>query len=125
MDFSALLWHQGESDVEMPSDEYYEKLRNIILSSRSQAGWYIPWFVAQASYHNPEKPRFDSVRNAQSKLWKEGIALQGPDTDTLTGDRRDLGGAGIHFSPKGLFEHGQLWTESVANYLDPLLNSKP
>ena len=122
--FRALLWHQGESDVEMPSDEYYAKLSTVIQASRQQSGWYFPWFVAQASYHNPEKPRFDTVRTAQQRLWESGIALQGPDTDTLTGDRRDLGGAGIHFSPKGLYEHGRMWADLVGNYLGPLLNSK-
>ncbi|TWU28452.1 sialate O-acetylesterase [Bythopirellula polymerisocia] len=116
--FRALLWHQGESDVEMPSEEYYDKLRHIILSSRTDVGGYVPWFVAQASYHNPEKPSFKSVRSAQARLWKEGIALEGPDTDTLTGDRRDLGGAGIHFSPKGLSEHGRMWADLVGDYID-------
>ncbi len=119
--FRALLWHQGESDVGMPSDEYYEKLRHVILASRAESGWYLPWFVAQASYHNPEKPSFDSVRKAQAKLWQDGIALQGPDTDTLIGDRRDMGGAGIHFSPKGLFEHGQIWADLVGDYIDDVL----
>jgi hypothetical protein len=122
--FRALLWHQGESDVAMPSDEYYDKLRNVIQTSRQQAGWYIPWFVAQASYHNPDKPRFETVRSAQSRLWQSGIALQGPDTDTLTGDRRDLGGAGIHFSPKGLYDHGRMWAALVGDYLDTLLDSE-
>ncbi len=123
--FRALLWHQGESDVAMPSEEYFAKLSNVIKKSQQQAGWYFPWFVAQASYHNPEKPRFDTVRTAQQRLWESGIALQGPDTDTLTGDRRDLGGAGIHFSPKGLYDHGRMWADLVGDYLEPLLNSKP
>lgn len=123
--FRALLWHQGESDVEMSSEEYYAKLNNVIQSSRRQAGWYFPWFVAQASYHNPDKPRFDSVRTAQRRLWDAGVALQGPDTDTLTGDHRDFGGAGIHFSPKGLHEHGRMWADLVGDHLDPLLRSEP
>lgn len=123
--FRALLWHQGESDITMPTDEYYAKLSNIIHKSQQQAGWYFPWFVAQASYHNPEKPRFDTVRTAQQRLWESGIALEGPDTDTLTGDRRDLGGAGIHFSPKGLYEHGRMWADLVGDYCEPLLSSKP
>jgi hypothetical protein len=88
--FRALLWHQGESDVEMASDEYYAKLNHVIQSSRDQAGWYVPWFVAQASYHNPEKPRFESVRNAQSRLWQDGLALAGPDTDRSRRPRHPL-----------------------------------
>lgn len=119
--FRALLWHQGESDVQMTSAEYFEKLRHVILSSRAEAFWHIPWFVAQASYHNPEKPRFDTVRSAQARLWHEGIALPGPDTDILTGNRRDLAGAGIHFSPQGLFEHGQMWADLVGTYIDTVL----
>ena len=41
-------------------------------------------------------------RAGQKKLWETGVAFEGPDTDTLTGDNRDQGGKGIHFSPKGL-----------------------
>ncbi|HEY6565657.1 MAG TPA: sialate O-acetylesterase, partial [Pirellulaceae bacterium] len=119
--FRALLWHQGESDIEMASDEYYEKLKNVIQSSRARAGWQIPWFVAQTSYHNPEKLRHESVRSAQEKLWSDGIALPGPDTDTLTGQNRDMDGKGIHFSPTGLRAHGQMWAEKVSPYLDKAL----
>lgn len=119
--FRALLWHQGESDVDMESDEYYAKLRNIIQASRARAGWQIPWFVAQASYHNPERPRFESVRKAQARLWADGIALRGPDTDTLTGQNRDLDGLGIHFSPMGLHAHGRMWADRVGGYLDDVL----
>ncbi len=120
--FRALLWHQGESDVQMTSDEYYEKLRNVIIASRARAGWEFPWFVAQASYHNPEKLRFDSVRDAQQRLWSDAVALAGPDTDTLTGDHRDLEGLGIHFSPKGLQAHGEMWAELVGEHLDEVLS---
>ncbi|HVJ87519.1 MAG TPA: sialate O-acetylesterase [Caulifigura sp.] len=121
MGFRAVLWHQGENDVQMPTDEYYNKLRNTILASRIQAGWDIPWFVAQVSYHNPGSPSFESTRTAQAKIWADGIALPGPDTDTLTGDSRDLDGKGIHFSPKGLKAHGEIWAEKVGVMLDPLV----
>jgi len=120
--FRALLWHQGESDVQMASDEYYGKLRNVIVASRAKAGWEFPWFVAKASYHNPDKLRFDSVRDAQQRLWNDAVALAGPDTDTLTGDHRDLDGKGIHFSPKGLKAHGEMWAERVGAYLDEVLS---
>lgn len=61
---------------------------------------------------------FPNPRAAQKKLWETGVALEGPDTDTLTGDNRDEGGKGIHFSPKGLRAHGKLWAEKVTVYLD-------
>ena len=122
MGFRALLWHQGESDVQMASDEYYSKLRNVIVNSRRQAGWEIPWFVARASYHSPEQVSFESTRTAQARLWADRIALEGPDTDTLTGANRDLDGTGIHFSPQGLHAHGELWSEKVSPFIDQMLN---
>jgi len=115
--FRAVLWHQGESDVNMPAEEYYRKLKNTILASTQQAGWEFPWFVAQASYHNADKPSFESVRSAQQRLWDEHIALRGPDTDLLTGDHRDFDGKGIHFSPKGLKAHGEMWADKILPYV--------
>lgn len=119
--FRALLWHQGESDVAMSSDEYFDKLRRTITASRKEAGWEFPWIVAQASYHNPEKTHFENIRAAQARLWEEGVALQGPDTDELGGDHRDFDGQGIHFSPKGLAAHGELWAEKVSSFIDDAL----
>ena len=119
--FRALLWHQGESDVEMAEEEYYHKLKKVIVASRAKAGWEFPWFVAQASYHSPEKTSFDNIRSAQQRLWNDGVALAGPDTDILTGDHRDMGGKGIHLSPKGLKAHGKMWAEQVGAYLDEVL----
>ncbi len=116
--FRAVLWHQGESDVGMPSEEYARKMTDLIRETRKVAGWEVPWFVAQVSYHNPNQVRFENSRAGQKKLWDSGIALEGPDTDTLTGDNRDEGGKGIHFSPKGLKAHGKMWAEKVAVYLD-------
>src|SRR5207249_168550 len=100
-------------------------LAEIIISSKSAAGWEFPWFVARVSYHDPQEPSFNSTRGGQKKLWDLGIALEGPDTDRLTGDNRDQGGKGIHFSPKGLRAHGNLWAEKVAIYLDHVFESEP
>ncbi len=119
--FRALIWHQGESDFQTSSKVYYEHLKSTIEASRKRAGWEFPWLVAQASYHNPEKPAFNQIRDAQARLWNEGIALPGPDTDKLVGDHRDLGGAGTHFSPKGLKAHGELWGQFVGDLIDEQL----
>ena len=81
----------------------------------------MPWFVAQASYHSPEDPSCPPIRAAQASLWKEGVALEGPDTDQLTGEYRQNNGKGVHFSAKGLKAHGELWAEKVGAYLDYLL----
>jgi hypothetical protein len=96
-------------------------LTNTIQASKKEAGWDFPWLVAQASYHNPARPSFPTVREAQRKLWESKVALEGPDTDTLTGDNRDSGGKGIHFSGKGQRAHGKLWAEKVGAHLDKVL----
>jgi serine/threonine protein kinase len=119
--FRAVLWHQGESDVNMPSEEYAKKLGEIIAASKKDAGRDFPWFVAQVSYQNPYNPSFPLVRAGQKKLWDTGVALEGPDTDTLGGDNRDNNGAGIHFSAKGLRAHGKMWADKVGAYLDKVL----
>ena len=120
--FRALLWHQGESDITMPEKEYYAKLKNTIDTSVRSAGWEFPWFVALASYHSAQKLRFENVRGAQKKLCSEGVAILGPDTDLLTGDHRDFDGKGIHFSPKGLKAHGEMWAEKVTPYIEAQLD---
>jgi len=117
--FRAVLWHQGESDWNMPSEEYFTRLRATILASRADAGWEIPWMTAHASYHSAANPAWPNVREAQQRLWDEKVSLQGPDTDTLTGDMRDFDGTGIHFSPAGLKAHGELWAKKVEAWLPP------
>jgi hypothetical protein len=121
--FRAVLWHQGESDAEqMPTDEYFNKLATVIAESQRSAGWAFPWFVAQATFH-PKDKVYKTIRDAQQRLWEQGVALQGPDTDTLTGDNRDSNGAGIHLSEKGLRAHGKMWQEKVSVWLDKALDT--
>ena len=119
--FRAVLWHQGESDVAMSSDKYAGKLTNVINGSVNEAGWQFPWFVAQVSYHSKTEPSFPRIRDGQKQLWDTGIALEGPDTDTLDGDNRDTNGAGIHLSGKGLRAHGKMWADKVAAYVQGVL----
>ena len=122
--FRAVLWHQGESDShqgaghEISAAEYQQMMERLIREMRSRAGWDFPWFVAQVSYHNPNDPATPEIRAAQAALWKEGLALQGPDTDTLTGDYRQNQGTGVHMSAMGLQAHGRLWAEKVTAWLD-------
>jgi hypothetical protein len=115
--FRALLWHQGEANVGQTNDEYFQALSSTVAASYSVAGWKFPWFVAQTSYHNPKEPSFPAPRGAQKQLWDAGIALEGPDTDTLTEEFR----AGIHLNAKGLKKHGELWADKVSIYLDKVL----
>jgi hypothetical protein len=125
--FRAVLWHQGESDAhqkpehDISGETYRAMLEGIIQASRQRAGWDFPWFVAEASYHTPDDPLCPEIRQAQERIWRDGVALAGPDTDKLTGDNRQNGGKGVHFSEKGLHAHGELWAQKVSAYLDTIL----
>lgn len=123
--FRAVLWHQGESDANqsdasrtLSGELYQEFLGQLIRDSRRKAGWDAPWFVALVSYHTPDDTGSPDIRAAQQALWKSGVALEGPDSDALTGELRDSGGKGVHFSGKGLREHGARWTEKVSPWLE-------
>lgn len=125
--FRAVLWHQGESDSHQPEGHdisatvYARMLREVILATRKQAGWNIPWFVAEATYHSPTDMECPPIRAAQRSMWENGIALQGPDTDTLTMQYRQNNGKGVHFNDAGLKMHGLLWARAVETYLDKVL----
>ena len=123
--FRAVLWHQGESDANQ-SDQtrtltgplYQRFLTQLIRDSSRELGWEPPWFVALASYHTPEDPESPEIRTAQRALWESGVALEGPDSDAMTRDFRDNDGKGVHFSGKGLREHGVRWAEKVSPWLE-------
>jgi hypothetical protein len=117
--FRAVLWHQGESDAGQPDPKrtligkpYRVYLEQLIKESRKAIGWDAPWFVALVSSHGGEG--VPEMRDAQKSLWTDGIALEGPDSDALRGDLRD----GVHFSGKGLREHGKCWADKVAPWLE-------
>lgn len=125
--FRALLWHQGESDADQPPEhqipaaDYQRMMEYLIRATRRHAGWDIPWFVAQASYHPPTELVSPPLRAAQRALWQSGLALQGPDTDTLKSAYRQNGGKGVHMNAEGLQAHGALWAARVEAYLDHVL----
>jgi hypothetical protein len=128
--FRAVLWHQGESDSHQPPDreitpaQYRSYLERVIAASRANAGWQVPWFVAQVSYHTPEDQSTPEFRAAQKSLVTDGIALAGPDTDALGPEFRQNNGRGIHFNAAGLQRHGRLWAESVSPWLEQQLAEK-
>jgi hypothetical protein len=125
--FRALLWHQGESDSHQPPEHdidaatYRSMMVSLIRASRKEAGWNFPWFVAQVSYHTPEDTGCPPIREAQRSLWERGLAMEGPDTDTLTAAYRQNGGKGTHMNDTGLKAHGLLWADKVSHYLDGIL----
>jgi Carbohydrate esterase, sialic acid-specific acetylesterase len=126
--FRALLWHQGESDSHQPAahdidaDTYRSMMVALIRASRKEAGWDFPWIVAQATYHTPDDQSCPPIRDAQRSLWQPGLALEGPDTDSLTAPYRQNGGKGTHLNDAGLKAHGLLWADRVSQYLDTVLH---
>jgi hypothetical protein len=125
--FRAVLWHQGESDANqkdptrtLPGNLYREYLEKLIRQSRKDLGWDVPWVVAQASYHGPGDEGSADIRAAQASLWKDGLGLEGPDSDALKGELRDNGGKGVHFSGPGLRAHAAKWVEKVVPWLEGL-----
>jgi len=123
--FRAVLWHQGESDANqadpkrtLPGKLYREYLEKLIRDSRKAIGWEAPWFVAQVSYHVPGDESSGDIRSAQASLWKDKIALEGPDSDALKREWRENNGKGVHFSGPGLREHASKWMEKVSPWLE-------
>jgi hypothetical protein len=123
--FRAVLWHQGESDANQQDSSrtlegslYRDYLERLIRDARRDLGWEVPWFVAQASYHVPGDEGSEEIRAAQSSLWRDGIALQGPDSDALKGPLRENNGQGVHFSGPGLREHAAKWADQILPWLE-------
>ena len=125
--FRAVLWHQGESDNHQPEgrnitpQQYEQYLRLVIRGSRTDWGWNVPWFVAEASYHTPEQTGSPELRAAQRALTEGGFALPGPNTDALDAPFRESQGRGVHFNRQGLVRHGELWAEKVIPWLEAQL----
>ncbi len=123
--FRAVLWHQGESDANqkdpvrtLSGPLYQEYLANLIEVTGSDLQWDAPWFVAQATYHAPGDESDSSIREAQASLWKNGVALEGPDTDQLKENLREGNGQGVHFSGEGLRAHAEAWFEKLSPWLE-------
>lgn len=126
--FRAILWHQGESDAgqaragypadrQITGEQYFQFMSDLIDATRKQAGWPLPWFTAQTTYHSEQDASDPEFRAAMRKLWDRGLSLEGPDTDDLRAGYR----AGVHFNSNGLQKHGQMWAEKVGPWLEKQL----
>lgn len=109
--FKAILWHQGEKDRGNTKDNYVISLKNIINTSRIDAGWNIPWYVALASYQNGVH---NQVIEAQTQIIDEmSYVFLGAKTDDLIDNDSETGlpwrRDGVHFTNEGLEEHANRW----------------
>ncbi len=111
----AILWHQGEADAGagMSTAEYVAKFSALRDALAKDTGTTAPWVVANVSFvPELEKPKMDPIRAAQQQLWKDKVALQGPDTDDLLGAMRHSQDK-IHFSKAGLEAHAKRWSDRI------------
>ncbi|MCE9609904.1 MAG: hypothetical protein K8R23_06815 [Chthoniobacter sp.] len=111
----AVLWHQGESDtlVNTSAETYAGRVKTIIDALNKDAGYTLPWVVAQASFHpGSQAPAQEQVAKGQQLLWAQGTCGKGPVTDDLLGTefRHD----GVHFNQKGLATHADRWFEALS-----------
>ena len=117
--FRALLWHQGETDVANESTEqiYYDRLKTVIDTSRSNAGWQFPWLVAEAAWcrqiQQYNKPAFErQVLAAQRRLAASlDYVLPGPNTDRFTTGYRSTN---CHFNEAGAKATGAEWATKIS-----------
>lgn len=124
---AAVLWHQGESDsIEAtPAKRYAELLGKVISDSRKDAGYDVPWVIAQASYigildgQPGEMDKRNAVLEGQKMVCDGKLTFIGPTTDDLTGSkwrREDK----AHFNVRGLAMHGQRWADSLVEVFGKL-----
>lgn len=113
--FRAILWHQGESDTAngTSTDAYKTALLSIINQSRIDAGFDVPWMIANASYYPTyQAPPNDfklshAVRLGQASACNETDIFLGPDTDQWGSAYRNSDN--VHFNLQGLITHGNAW----------------
>lgn len=115
--FRAVLWHQGESDAIAGTSAatYAGRLNSIIAQSRTDAGWAIPWYVAEAAFHpfttlSQEEPVTAGQRQV---VHGDPLVFLGPTTDAF--HLEDAAGGKlvdtVHFNNAGLLDHAVQWRE--------------
>lgn len=115
--FSAVLWHQGETDSlnGTPKATYVAKMIQLRNKFVQETGCSKPWIIAQASYMPPltgiSVSAMAQISQAQQELWQVSGFMEGPNTDLLIGSQYRFDE--VHFNLAGLKLHGQLWADKV------------
>ena len=87
-------------------------MKTIIDSLNKDAGYDLPWFVAQTSFHTKSQaPEEAEVAKGQQLLWEKGFAKRGPNTDELGPEYRS---DKVHFNQRGLNAYADKWYEALA-----------
>ncbi len=117
LQFTHVLWHQGEADaMRGTTARAYEERFRLLVSALRARGVTAPIYVARASRcarHHPS----DEIRQAQQALVERADGVfAGPDTDILGfGDRYD----GCHFTTEGLERAAVLWLQAILQHAGP------
>lgn len=118
----AVLWHQGEADNLIRSQQsfYVSQLQIVINQSRQDFGRNIPWMVARASYGDYIGLSNSTIIAAQNQVVSSTAnVFAGPETDKIQvpRDRAPRGAAneGLHFDQAGLVDVANAWNSSMTD----------
>jgi|GEM_PF-1316086 len=120
----CVLWHQGEADAVFgaSSAAYSQILSHIIAQSRLDAGWSVPWGIAEATY-NPglRMDQEEAVAAGQrAVVYGNANVFRGPRTDDFFWEGKLLPlPDGIHFNQMGLDDHAAQWFQALEGSDDP------
>ena len=107
--FSGILWHQGESDAatEISSEEYKQKLKNLINSIRAELrAESLPFIMGELSENvSTEWARTSDIRRI-NKVIKE-VAEELSFCGVASADGLSVKADGVHFDSVSLREFGK------------------
>jgi hypothetical protein len=114
--FRAVLWHQGESDsvASTPPADYQTRLQSIIAQVRTDAGWTMPWYVAEAGFHPTSTLAQEEpvVAGQRRVIHVDPLVFAGPATDDFHREGKLFDS--VHFNAAGLTDHARQWAEVLA-----------
>lgn len=122
--FRAILWHQGEADsVGVSAATYQTNLQTIIATSRADAGWNFPWYIAQASYLPSTNftKQMPVAAGQRALAWASPNVFLGPRTDDFHMESKVSDG--VHFNVAGLDDHASQWVQALKPSATPLLKN--
>lgn len=111
--FKGILWHQGETNAlnATPTATYQSWLATIIAQSRTDAGWTVPWYIAEASRIGAGLAKEEPIVAGQrGVIFANPQVFPGPVTDNFHQEGK-ISDDGVHFNAAGLADHASQWAE--------------
>lgn len=115
---SAVLWHQGESDIAGDTDPevWYNFFVTLKTTFDRHAGRVTPWIVAKATRHPTlyDKPELEAAyRKVVDRIWELDGVIPGPDADRLDQSCRSTMGYSCHLTRTGQETYAAMWCEAI------------